>query len=69
MNLIAPKVGAKHGLLFNEPTSEIGLSNKSSCLTQALGVAKFKQSLLCFWSHFVGLLKSDLNVELSLSRH
>jgi hypothetical protein len=41
MNLIAPKVGAKHGLLFNEPTSETGLSNKSSCLTQALGVAKF----------------------------
>jgi hypothetical protein len=42
MNLITPKVGAKHELLFNEPASEIGLSNKSSYLTQALDVAKFK---------------------------
>jgi hypothetical protein len=41
MNLVTPKVGAKCELLFNKPTSEAGLLNKSSCLAPALGVTKF----------------------------
>jgi hypothetical protein len=41
MNLISPKVGAKHELLFNGPATRAGLFNKSSCLTQALDVTKF----------------------------
>jgi hypothetical protein len=41
MNLETPKAGAKHELLFNEPSSEAGLLNKSSCSAAALGVTKF----------------------------
>jgi hypothetical protein len=43
MNLVTPKVGAKHEHLFNELASEAvaGLFNKSSSLDAALGVTKF----------------------------
>ncbi len=41
MNLVKPKVGAKHELLINKPTSEAGLLNRGSCLARALGVTKF----------------------------
>ncbi len=41
MNLVTPKAGAKHELLFNKPASEAGLLNKSSCLARALGETKF----------------------------
>jgi hypothetical protein len=40
--------------------TEVGLLNKSLCLAAALGVAKFKIDKAR--SHFVVLLKSDLNV-------
>jgi hypothetical protein len=41
INLVTPKVGAKHELLFNKPATEAGLLNKSSHLASALGVPKF----------------------------
>ncbi len=41
MNLVTPKAGAKHELLFNKPASEASLLNKSSYLAPALGVTKF----------------------------
>jgi hypothetical protein len=41
MNLVTPKVGAKHELLINKPASEAGMLTKSSCLGRALGVTKF----------------------------
>jgi hypothetical protein len=43
MILVTPKVGAKLELLFNElaSASEVGLLNKSSCLSSALGMTKF----------------------------
>jgi hypothetical protein len=40
INLVTPKVGAKHELLFNKPVTEAGLLSKSSCLAAALGVTK-----------------------------
>jgi hypothetical protein len=43
INLVTPKVGAKHELLFNKPVTEAGLLSKSSCLAAALGVTKFSQ--------------------------
>ncbi len=39
------------------------LFKKSSCLAQALGVAKFTNMRDVIWSHFVVLLKSDLGVQ------
>ncbi len=39
-NLVTPKVGAEHELLFNEQASEAILLN-SSCLACTLGVTKF----------------------------
>ncbi len=39
MNLVTPKAGAKHEVLFNETAS--GLLKKSSCLAATLGVTKF----------------------------
>jgi hypothetical protein len=41
MNLVMTKAASKHELLFNKPTLEAGLLNKSSCLAYALGVTKF----------------------------
>ncbi len=41
LDLVTPKAGAKHELLFNETASEVGLLNKSSGLARALGVTKF----------------------------
>jgi hypothetical protein len=40
MNLVTPKAGAKHELLFNKPATEVGSLNKSSCLAADLGVTK-----------------------------
>jgi hypothetical protein len=42
-------------------TPEAGLLNKSSCIAQTFGVAKFLNSSKIFWSLFVVLLKSDLS--------
>jgi hypothetical protein len=39
MNLVTPKVGAKHELFFNKPAS--GALNKSFCLAPALDFIKF----------------------------
>ncbi len=44
---------------FNKQSSEAGLLNKSSCLAAALGGPKL---LIIIWSHFVVLLKSDLDI-------
>ncbi len=47
VNLVTPKAGAKHDLLFKKRSLRLvfgtgaSLLNKSSCLTPALGVAKF----------------------------
>ncbi len=41
MNVVTPKAGAKHELLFIEQEPEASLLNKSSLLAAALGVAKF----------------------------
>ncbi len=41
VNLVTPKAGAKHALLFNIPASETGLLNKKWRLAAALGVTKF----------------------------
>jgi hypothetical protein len=40
--------------------AEASLLNKGSCFARALGVTKF---IIVIWSHFVVLLKSDLNVQ------
>ncbi len=40
MNLVKPKAGAKHELLFDKP-AEASLLNKSSHLAPALDVMKF----------------------------
>jgi hypothetical protein len=42
-NLVTPKVGAKHELLFNKLSLALegSLLNKSSCLGPALGCIKF----------------------------
>jgi len=40
-----------------------GLSNKGSCLTRTLCVTKFIKQEIWFWTHFVVLLKSDLDVQ------
>jgi hypothetical protein len=47
----------------NPPTLEAGSLNKCSCLARALGVTKFITIIAMFWSHFVVLLKSDLDVQ------
>ncbi len=49
--------------MLNEPTSEAGLLNKSSCLAPALGVTKIIIVTDIFWSHFVVLLKSYLDAQ------
>jgi hypothetical protein len=45
MNLVTPKVGAKHELLLYKLTSDLRpkatLLRKGSCLARALGVTKF----------------------------
>jgi hypothetical protein len=41
LNLVTPKVGAKHELWFNKPATEAGLLNKSSHLASILGVTEF----------------------------
>jgi hypothetical protein len=45
-----------------EGEAETGLLNKSSFLAPALGVTNLQIQEICFWSHFVLLLKSDLDV-------
>jgi hypothetical protein len=49
INLVAPKAGAKHELLFNKLASEAGLLNKSSHLAAALGVTKLIKIISMFW--------------------
>jgi hypothetical protein len=64
MNLVTPKAGAKHKLLFNKLASEAGLLSKCSCLARALGMTMFTNVRdINFLSHFVVPLKSDLNVQ------
>jgi hypothetical protein len=49
-NLVSPKAAAKHDFLFNKPTSEAVLLNKSSRLAAALGVtiiAMYLVTLCC----------------------
>jgi hypothetical protein len=41
MNLVTPKTGAKHELLFNELATVAGSLNKSLRLAATLGVTKF----------------------------
>ncbi len=38
LNVVAPRAGAKHELIFNQPASEASLWSRSSCLAAALGV-------------------------------
>ncbi len=45
--------------MFHKPASEASVLNKSSCLAPALGVTKF----IRFWSQFIVLFKSDLDVQ------
>jgi hypothetical protein len=61
INLVTPKAGARHELLFNKPAS--GLLNESSFLAPAFGVTKFILITDMIFSHFVVLLKSDLGVQ------
>ncbi len=49
--------------MYNKPTSEAGLLNKSLCLAQALGVTKFINMRDMIWSYFVVLLKSHLDIQ------
>jgi hypothetical protein len=42
VNLVMPKVGVRHELLFNKPASEVALLIKSLCLAPALGVTDLK---------------------------
>ena len=42
---------------------EAGLLNKCSCLARALGVINLQTWEIWFWSYFVVLLKSDLDVQ------
>jgi hypothetical protein len=46
--------------MFNKPTSEGSLFNKSLCLTPALGVTKFTIDIDIILVHFVVLLKLNL---------
>jgi hypothetical protein len=50
VNLVTPKAGAKHKLLFNKQhlvhEAEAGLLNKCSCLARALGVTKVIKMIL-----------------------
>ncbi len=41
----------------------MGLLNRGSCLPRALGVTKFINKIDMIWSHFVVLLKCDLDVQ------
>jgi hypothetical protein len=43
--------------------SEPSLLNKSSCLAAALGVTQFKTIIAMYFTHFVVLLKFDLDVQ------
>ncbi len=49
--------------MFNKPTTVVGLLKKISCLAPALGVIKSICHKYDFWSHFVVLLKLDLDVQ------
>ena len=42
MNLVIPKAGAKHEILFNELASEADSLNKCSCLSSALSVTNLQ---------------------------
>jgi len=64
--------------MFNKPTSDLiptqhrpkaSLLNKRSSLAPALGVTNLHLPELPFWSHFVVLLKSDLDVNKPRSSH
>jgi hypothetical protein len=48
--------------MFNKPTSEVGLLNKSSCLAPALGVTKFPfaKDMILF---ALCCVKSDFDVQ------
>ncbi len=45
-----------------EKVPEAGLLNKRSCLAKTFGVTKFIIVISVIWSHYVVLLKSDLDV-------
>jgi len=49
--------------MLKKPTSEAGLLNKSSYLAPTLGVTKFIIITDKIGSHFVAMLKSDLDVQ------
>jgi len=53
MNLVTPKAGAKHEVLFNKLASEAGLLNKSSCLAPASGATEFTIARVLFSGWFV----------------
>jgi hypothetical protein len=57
LNLVTPKAGAKHELLFNKP--ETGLLNKGSCLARTLGMTK----IINIIDIILVTLKSDLDVQ------
>jgi hypothetical protein len=58
MNLVTPKAGAKHEVLFNEPASEHGLLNKGLMLSSSFRcdqiyryeIYNFGHTLLCYLS-------------------
>ncbi len=72
INLVIPKAGAKHELLFNK--SEAILLNSTSCLAPALGVIKFMivkemifgHTLLCYISPTKIFNKPTSDSEVSL---
>ncbi len=49
--------------MFNKPTSEAALLNKSSCLVRALGVTKFINMRYVILVTLFVILKSDLDVQ------
>jgi hypothetical protein len=48
---------------FNSQSPEASSLKKCSCLGRALGVTNFQIWEIQFWSHFVVLLKTDLDVQ------
>jgi hypothetical protein len=67
MNLVTPKAGAKHELLLNKPASASGLRGRFDeqklVLSCSFRCDPFHNNLPRFLSHFVVLLKSDLDVQ------
>jgi len=65
MNLVTPKAGAKHGLLFNEPAS--GLSENTK--TDYLGCDALSKKLTYYATVLVTAVKKYSDTGPGLQRH